>query len=174
MMRHRFCQYFALGFLLAAQSALAVETAAVITNTSTAVDAGMASLGGAKWFKARDYSSVVGNNALRNAAANRANATLRSIKGMSEKFKLPLLSTTVQVSDTGGTVLGALSAGDVSGAGSELLNTGVSTLSVTAGAAVGGKLFASAGALVGSAVPVVGTAAGAVVGASLEASAAPC
>ena len=73
MMRHRFCQYFALGFLLAAQSALAVETAAVITNTSTAVDAGMASLGGAKWFKARDYSSVVGNNALRNAAANRAN-----------------------------------------------------------------------------------------------------
>ena len=164
MMRHRFCQYFALGFLLAAQSALAVETAAVITNTSTAVDAGMASLGGAKWFKARDYSSVVGNNALRNAAANRANATLRSIKGMSEKFKLPLLSTTVQVSDTGGTVLGALSAGDVSGAGSELLNTGVSTLSVTAGAAVGGKLFASAGALVGSAVPVVGTAAGAVVG----------
>ena len=164
MMRHRFCQYFALGFLLAVQSALAVETAAVITNTSTAVDAGMASLGGAKWFKARDYSSVVGNNALRNAAANRANATLRSIKGMSEKFKLPLLSTTVQVSDTGGTVLGALSAGDVSGAGSELLNTGVSTLSVTAGAAVGGKLFASAGALVGSAVPVVGTAAGAVVG----------
>ena len=164
MMRHRFCQYFALGFLLAAQSAFAVDTAAVITNTSTAVDAGMASLGGAKWFKARDYSSVVGNNALRKAVANRANAVIGSIKGMSEKLKLPLLSTTVQLSDTGGTVLGALSAGDVSGAGAELVNTGVSTLSVTAGAATGGKLFASAGALVGSAVPVVGTAAGAVIG----------
>jgi len=164
MMRHRFCQYFALGFLLAAQSAFAVDTAAVITNTSTAVDAGMASLGGAKWFKARDYSSVLGNNSLRKAVANRANAVIGSIKGMSEKIKLPLLSTTVQLSDVLGNVFGSLSAGDVSGAGSELVNTGVSTLSVTAGAAVGGKLFASAGALVGSAVPVVGTAAGAVVG----------
>ena len=164
MMRHRFCQYFALGFLLAAQSAFAVDTAAVITNTSTAVDAGMASLGGAKWFKARDYSSVVGNNALRKAVANRANAVISSIKGMSEKLKLPLLSTTVQLSDVLGNVFGSLSAGDMSGAGSELVNTGVSTLSVTAGAAVGGKLFASAGALLGSTVPVVGTAAGAVVG----------
>ena len=164
MMRHRFCQYFALGFLLAAQSAFAVDTAAVITNTSTAVDAGMASLGGAKWFKARDYSSVLGNNSLRKAVANRANAVIGSIKGMSEKIKLPLLSTTVQLSDVLGNVFGSLSAGDVSGAGSELVNTGVSTLSVTAVAALGGKLFASAGALVGSAVPVVGTAAGAVVG----------
>lgn len=97
--------------------------------------------------------------------ANRANAVISSIKGMSEKIKLPLLLTTVQSRRTSWETSSALSLwGDVSGAGSELVNTGVSTLSVTAGAAVGGKLFASAGALVGSAVPVVGTAAGAVVG----------
>ena len=164
MMRRTLNNYLAIAFLLVAQSTFAVDSASVITNTSTALDAGMSSLAGAKWLKARNYSSAAGNNALRKALANQANTALRSLKGMSEKYKLPLLSTAVQLSDTGATILGSLSEGDLSGAGSELVSTGVSTLTVTAGAAAGGKLFASAGALIGSTVPVVGTAAGAVIG----------
>jgi hypothetical protein len=140
------------------------DPAQVMSGASTGFDAGSAFLNNVKALKPRDFSLEAGNNAARKALANQANSALTIVKNISAKYGLPLLSATVQFSETGGNVLGNMYEGNVSGAGVELTNTAASNLTVAAGAAAGGKIFASAGALVGSSVPVVGTAAGAIVG----------
>ncbi|NMC49176.1 MAG: hypothetical protein GYA47_07100 [Desulfovibrio sp.] len=166
-MKTRLCMLTAL-FCLASSCVWAADVGSLVSSTastvSTAASAASDALEGAKKFRASSFSKALDNRKARTELAKRCNNALEYAQKMTKKIGSSLVSNTLLAGESGATILGALSAGDFSGASAEATNVVVSNLTVGYGAAAGGKLFAIAGAAIGSGVPVVGTAAGALVG----------
>ena len=166
MQRHIRLKYAALALALCfnAPQVMAQTGEKILSGAATAHDTAVDALKGIKKFKPSDFKMALGNNATRKVWANWVNGKIDAGLKISTTAHLPAVSTALEAAGSGAELLGHLYEGDATGAGTVVLHSAVSNVTIAGGALAGGKLFAYVGAVAGAWVPVVGPVAGGVVG----------
>ena len=158
------CAALALALCFNAPQVMAQTGEKILSGAATAHDTAVDALKGIKKFKPSDFKMALGNNATRKVWANWVNGKIDAGLKISTTAHLPAVSTALEAAGSGAELLGHLYEGDATGAGTVVLHSAVSNVTVAGGALAGGKLFAYVGAVAGAWVPVVGPVAGSVVG----------
>ena len=158
------CGALALALCCVAPQAMAQTGEKILSGAATAHDTAADALKGIKKFKSSDFKMALGNTATRKVWANWFNGKIDAGLKISKAAHLPIVSAALEAAGSGAELLGNLYEGDTTGAGTVVLHSAVSNVTIAGGALAGGKLFAYVGAVAGAWVPVVGPVVGGVVG----------